>query len=76
MYQRIKQTKAILEQYTKKILADKVADLKYVDEELSKYGSILEEAYKSSKEITSVRNRDWLDSPWDDFFRGKDPNEL
>ena len=92
MYQRIKQTKPILDQYQKKIIGEGVADEKYVKvgdtyydkynytlivkEELSKYGSILEDAYKSSKEITSVRNRDWLDSPWDDFFRGKDPNQL
>lgn len=73
MYQHIKQTKPVLEQYQKKILAEGVADQEYVDEELSKFGAILEEAYESSKKITSVRNRDWLDSPWDDFFRDKNP---
>lgn len=31
-----------------------------LQEELSKYGKILEDAYQASKEITSVRNRDWL----------------
>uniref|UniRef100_A0A914MB68 2-oxoglutarate dehydrogenase, mitochondrial n=1 Tax=Meloidogyne incognita TaxID=6306 RepID=A0A914MB68_MELIC len=73
MYQRIKQTKPVLEQYQKKILAEGVADQEYVDDEFSKYGSILEEAYESAKKITTVRNRDWLDSPWDDFFRDKNP---
>ena len=33
----------------------------------------MEEAYESAKKITTVRNRDWLDSPWDDFFRDKNP---
>jgi 2-oxoglutarate dehydrogenase E1 component len=73
MYQRIKQTKPVLEQYQKKILGECVADQEYVDDEFSKYGAILEEAYESAKKITTVRNRDWLDSPWDDFFRDKNP---
>lgn len=36
----------------------------------------MEDAYESAKKITSVRNRDWLDSPWNDFFKNKNPNEL
>jgi 2-oxoglutarate dehydrogenase complex dehydrogenase (E1) component-like enzyme len=48
----------------------------YITEELTKYGQILEDAYESAQKVTCVRNRDWLDSPWDDFFRGKDPQRL
>lgn len=76
MYQRIKQTKPILELYQKRILGEGVADETYVKEEMTKYGQILEDAYESAQKITCVRNRDWLDSPWDDFFRGKDPRRL
>jgi 2-oxoglutarate dehydrogenase E1 component len=76
MYQRIKQTKPILELYQKRILSEGVADEAYVTEELTKYGQILEDAYESAQKVTCVRNRDWLDSPWDDFFRGKDPQRL
>lgn len=36
----------------------------------------MEDAYEGAKKITSVRNRDWLDSPWDDFFKDKNPNQL
>lgn len=64
MYQRIKQTKPILELYQKRIMSEGVADETYVKEELEKYGKILEDAYESAQKITVVRNRDWLDSPW------------
>ncbi|KAI1715416.1 transketolase, pyrimidine binding domain-containing protein [Ditylenchus destructor] len=76
MYQRIKQTKHVLEKYQKSILREGAADEKYVEEELSKYSKILEDAYEAAKGITNVRNRDWLDSPWDDFFRDKNPMQL
>ncbi|KAL3079716.1 hypothetical protein niasHS_013998 [Heterodera schachtii] len=76
MYQRIRQTKPLLDQYQKKILAEGIADQEYVDEELKKYGAILENAHESAKQVTELRNRDWLDSPWDDFFRGKNPSQL
>uniref|UniRef100_A0A915EQU5 2-oxoglutarate dehydrogenase, mitochondrial n=1 Tax=Ditylenchus dipsaci TaxID=166011 RepID=A0A915EQU5_9BILA len=76
MYQRVKQTKPVLDIYQKSILNEHVADEKYVDDELSKYGQICEDAYNSAKQITSVRNRDWLDSPWDDFFRDKNMQQL
>jgi 2-oxoglutarate dehydrogenase E1 component len=76
MYQRIKQTKPILDMYTKKIIGDGAADEKYIKDELAKYGQILEDAYQAAQKITSVRNRDWLDSPWDDFFRNRDPQKL
>ncbi|VDN38888.1 unnamed protein product [Cylicostephanus goldi] len=42
-------------------------------DELTKYGQILEEAYENAQKVTYVRNRDWLDSPWDDFFKRRDP---
>ncbi|CAD5218540.1 unnamed protein product [Bursaphelenchus okinawaensis] len=76
MYQRIKQTKPILDLYQKSIISEGAADENYVKEELNKYGQIMEDAYEEAKKITTVRNRDWLDSPWDDFFRNKDPTQL
>lgn len=76
MYQRIKTTKPVLEQYQKSILAEGVASQQYVKDELTKYGQILENAHDEAAKIKAVRNRDWLDSPWDDFFRGKDPTKL
>ena len=89
MYQKIKQTKTALEKYQEKIISDGVANEQYVkvclilvqftclvQEELTKYGSILDEAYENAQKVTYVRNRDWLDSPWDDFFKKRDPLKI
>lgn len=36
----------------------------------------MEEAYESAQKVTYLRNRDWLDSPWDDFFKKRDPLKI
>lgn len=41
--------------------------------EVKSYDAICEEAFAAAKKHTSIKNREWIDSPWDDFFRGKDP---
>ncbi|TMS38900.1 hypothetical protein L596_005524 [Steinernema carpocapsae] len=76
MYQRVKETKPILDLYRKKIIAEGVANEQYVKDELTKYGQILEDAYEDAQKVTFVRHRDWLDSPWDDFFKKRDPLNL
>lgn len=47
-----------------------------VQEEMSKYDKICEEAYSLAKKETAVSNIDWLDSPWSGFFEGRDPMRL
>uniref|UniRef100_A0A7E4USU5 2-oxoglutarate dehydrogenase, mitochondrial n=1 Tax=Panagrellus redivivus TaxID=6233 RepID=A0A7E4USU5_PANRE len=76
MYQRIKSTKPVLDTYQTKIIGEGVADEAYIKGELNKYGKILEDAYDAAQKVTQVRNRDWLDSPWDDFFKGRDPHNF
>uniref|UniRef100_A0A1I8A9N6 oxoglutarate dehydrogenase (succinyl-transferring) n=1 Tax=Steinernema glaseri TaxID=37863 RepID=A0A1I8A9N6_9BILA len=76
MYQRVKETKPILDIYRKKIIAEGVANDQYVKDELAKYGQILEDAYEDAQKVTFVRHRDWLDSPWDNFFKKRDPLNL
>lgn len=76
MYQKIKKHKPVLELYQQKIMKEGVADEQYVKDELTKYGQILEDAYENAQKVTFVRNRDWLDSPWDDFFKKRDPLKL
>ncbi|ETN77778.1 oxoglutarate dehydrogenase (succinyl-transferring), E1 component [Necator americanus] len=76
MYQKIKQMPTALEKYQEHIINEGVATEQYVKEELTKYGQILEDAYENAQKVTYVRNRDWLDSPWDDFFKRRDPLKL
>uniref|UniRef100_A0A0N4U861 2-oxoglutarate dehydrogenase, mitochondrial n=1 Tax=Dracunculus medinensis TaxID=318479 RepID=A0A0N4U861_DRAME len=71
MYQRIKQTKPVLVKYQKQIFYVKVCKSKE-----EKYGAILEDAYENAQKVTYVRHRDWLDSPWDDFFKKRDPLKI
>ncbi|CAJ0602086.1 unnamed protein product [Cylicocyclus nassatus] len=76
MYQKIKKMPTALEKYQEHIINEGVANDQYVKDELTKYGQILEEAYENAQKVTYVRNRDWLDSPWDDFFKRRDPLKL
>ncbi|KAK5980742.1 Oxoglutarate dehydrogenase, partial [Trichostrongylus colubriformis] len=76
MYQKIKQQPTVLEKYQERIISEGVADEQYVKDEFTKYGQILEEAYENAQKVTYLRNRDWLDSPWDDFFKHRDPLKL
>ncbi|KAK6029225.1 putative oxoglutarate dehydrogenase, E1 component [Ostertagia ostertagi] len=76
MYQKIKQQPTALEKYQEHIITEGVANEQYVKDELTKYGQILEEAYENAQQVTYLRNRDWLDSPWDDFFKRRDPLKL
>jgi len=38
-----------------------------------KYERICEEAHVAAKQVTNIKYKDWLDSPWSGFFEGKDP---
>ena len=38
-----------------------------------KYERICEEAHAAAKQVTNIKYKDWLDSPWSGFFEGKDP---
>lgn len=51
--------------FQEQIMREGVATEQYVKDELAKYGQILEDSYILAQKETSVRNRDWLDSPWD-----------
>ncbi|VDK59008.1 unnamed protein product [Anisakis simplex] len=73
MYQRIKQTKPVLSVYQKQVVSEGIANDQFVKDEVAKYNAILEEAYEDAQKVTYLRNRDWLDSPWDDFFKKRDP---
>ncbi|VDK27511.1 unnamed protein product [Gongylonema pulchrum] len=76
MYQRIKNTTQLLGAYQKQILAEGVANEQYVKDEVTKYNALLEDAYDAAQKVTYVRHRDWLDSPWDDFFKTRDPLKI
>ncbi|VDN02539.1 unnamed protein product [Thelazia callipaeda] len=73
MYQRIRKLQPVLGIYQKQILTEGIADEKYIKDEVEKYNAVLEDAYDKAQKVTFLRNRDWIDSPWDDFFKKRDP---
>ncbi|EFO25963.2 oxoglutarate dehydrogenase [Loa loa] len=76
MYQRIRKTKPVLSIYQKQILAENVASEQYVEDEVTKYNTLLEGAYQEAQKMTYLRHRDWLDSPWNTFFKKRDPLKI
>lgn len=45
----------------------------FVQGERQKYEQICEEAFAKAKQVTALRNSEWLDSPWPNFFDSRDP---
>jgi 2-oxoglutarate dehydrogenase E1 component len=71
MYKKIRSQPTVLEQYSKHLIAEKIVTQEEFDETVSKYDAICEREFQAAKKVTAVSNRDWLDSPWDGFFEGK-----
>lgn len=54
------------------MITNKVS-LSSVQGERQKYEQICEEAFQKAKQATAIRNSEWLDSPWPNFFDSRDP---
>ncbi|TGZ62946.1 hypothetical protein CRM22_007190 [Opisthorchis felineus] len=73
MYKRIKQQPTVLDQYSKKLVAEGIVTEDEYKAEIEKYDKICEDAYELAKKQTVTYNRSWLDSPWHGFFEKRDP---
>ncbi|XP_029344578.1 2-oxoglutarate dehydrogenase, mitochondrial isoform X8 [Acyrthosiphon pisum] len=73
MYKVIKKTPPVLDKYADKLIEEKVVTKEEVKDVWDKYDKICEEAYTASRKETTIKYKDWLDSPWSGFFEGKDP---
>lgn len=72
MYTMIRKQVPVMDQYSKKLLDEGIVDQAEIDDVKTKYENILQDAYKNAKQETTYFNKNWLDSPWKDFF--DDPN--
>lgn len=72
MYTKIRKQVPVMDQYSKKLLDEGIVDLAEIDDVKTKYENILQDAYKNAKQETTYFNKNWLDSPWKEFF--DDPN--
>lgn len=71
MYTKIRKQVPVMDQYSKKLLDERIVDHAEIDDVKTKYENILQDAYKNAKQDTTYFNKNWLDSPWDGFFEGK-----
>jgi len=73
MYKAIKTHPHVLDQYSVKLVNEgTITDQEYQGER-QKYEQICEEAFAKAKQVTALRNSEWLDSPWPNFFDSRDP---
>ncbi|XP_047986707.1 2-oxoglutarate dehydrogenase, mitochondrial isoform X2 [Leguminivora glycinivorella] len=76
MYQKIRNTKPVLDKYAAQLIAEGVVTAEEVKDVRDKYEKICEDAYNQAKQETHIKYKDWLDSPWSGFFEGKDPLKM
>ncbi|KAG4079658.1 hypothetical protein HA402_010438 [Bradysia odoriphaga] len=74
MYQRISQLKTCYELYSEKLIGEGVVTQLECTAIWEEYQKICEEAHAECLKETTIKFKDWIDSPWSGFFEGKDPN--
>lgn len=73
MYKKIRQQPKVLDKYIDSLVAEGTITRQEYEEEVARYDKVCEDAYNAAKKEPVMRNSLWLDSPWPDFFRDKDP---
>lgn len=68
MYKKIQAQKRTMNKYADHLIGNGTVSKEFYDAELKSYHNICEEAYIKANKIEKVRNRDWLDSPWLNFY--------
>jgi len=68
MYKQVKKMVPAVKKYAEKLIAEGVVTAAEYEDQGKKYDHILEESFVAGKEIDRMKNAEWLDSPWNDFF--------
>ncbi|KAF6023589.1 hypothetical protein EB796_018093 [Bugula neritina] len=76
MYKAIAKHPHVLDQYAAKLIGEGAMTEQEYQAERQKYEQICEDAFTKSKKATVLRNREWLDSPWPNFFDTRDPMKV
>jgi len=69
MYKKIKQQAPVMLSYAKKLIDNGIVSQDEFKKTQNDYEKILDDAFSNAKERKEIRLRDWLDSPWKNFFR-------
>ncbi|XP_017028858.1 2-oxoglutarate dehydrogenase complex component E1 [Drosophila kikkawai] len=76
MYQRIRKLKPCLTLYAEKLIKEGVITDGEYKALVSEYDKICEDSWAKSKNIKTIKNSTWLDSPWPAFFEGRNRLEM
>lgn len=73
MYKAIQKQEKVLLKYSKQLIDENSVLQEWYNAELTKYDTILEEAYVEAKGEQYRKEKYWIDSPWKKFFKGVGP---
>ncbi|ESO88985.1 hypothetical protein LOTGIDRAFT_228933 [Lottia gigantea] len=76
MYNRIEKTPTVLTKYAEKLINDGTITQQEYEKALDSYERVLEESHKLSKAEIATSPKDWIDSPWDEFFEKKGDKDV
>jgi len=68
MYKQVKNMVPAVKKYAEKLIAEGVMTAEEYEQETKRYDQVLEDSYEAGKKIDRMKNADWLDSPWHNFF--------
>ncbi|CAG9859940.1 unnamed protein product [Phyllotreta striolata] len=73
---KIKLMKPCYEKYAEKLVNEKIVTAAEVKQIQDDYEKLINADFEKVKDEKTFRMKDWLDAPWDEFFKGKDPNKM
>lgn len=73
MYKKVEQQTPVLQKWIKKLIDDGRIKQDWYDAEVASYDKLLDDAYNQSKSPAYEKIKNWLDSPWKNFFTNEGP---
>ncbi|CAF3932957.1 unnamed protein product [Rotaria magnacalcarata] len=73
MYKKIHKQPPVLKKWVDKLISEGTIKREWYEAEEAKYDKILNDAFTNSKSSAYAKDKNWLDSPWKNFFTGKGP---
>ncbi|CAF4194130.1 unnamed protein product [Rotaria socialis] len=73
MYKKIHKQPPVLKKWVDKLISEGTIKREWYEAEEAKYDKILNDAFTNSKSPAYAKDKNWLDSPWKNFFTGKGP---
>ncbi|CAF0807367.1 unnamed protein product [Rotaria sordida] len=73
MYKKIHKQPPVLKKWVEKLINEGTIQREWYEAEEAKYQRILDDTFANSKSSAYAKDKNWLDSPWKNFFTSKGP---